>query len=190
MGVLSLPLYPSSTCAAAVSLLKSLGPWTPAEIREEVGAGRYAAVVRDEARAANILAAGLGDEIRAEFEARVERFVQPLIEEFWELELRRQTPVEVVRYQEGGHYRSHSDAALDVADRYFSVVCYLNDGFAGGRTVFPALRYASAPEPGKAIVFPSTYVHYAEPVIGGEKFILASWVLGPPPRRWLKRPPG
>jgi hypothetical protein len=189
VGVLACALYQPAACLPIVSLLRSVERWKRAEIREKATAtGRYEATVRSEVRVACVLPPGEGAELRREFRRRINRIVRPLIKEVWDFEPTGQTEVEIIRYSAGGHYRPHADAALDVSDRYFSVVCYLNDDFRGGRTLFPALRYASVPEPGKAIVFPSRYVHCAEPVEGGEKFIQVSWMLGPAPKRWLKSP--
>jgi predicted 2-oxoglutarate/Fe(II)-dependent dioxygenase YbiX len=67
-------------------------------------------------------------------------------------------------------------------NRYYSLVCYLNDDFEGGSTRFPALDYAVKPQCGKAILFPSRYLHGGEPVISGQKYILISWITGPIPK--------
>jgi predicted 2-oxoglutarate/Fe(II)-dependent dioxygenase YbiX len=64
-------------------------------------------------------------------------------------------------------------------------VCYLNDDFEGGRTLFPALDYAVTPEAGRAVLFPSTYLHGSEPVIKGRKFVLVSWIDGPVAVKWI-----
>jgi predicted 2-oxoglutarate/Fe(II)-dependent dioxygenase YbiX len=93
---------------------------------------------------------------------------------------------QLVRYKPGGHYVPHTDAGADeFANRYFTVLCYLNQDFEGGKTSFPSLNYAATPRAGKALIFPATYLHCAEPVVRGEKLILLSWVCGPVPIRWV-----
>jgi predicted 2-oxoglutarate/Fe(II)-dependent dioxygenase YbiX len=91
---------------------------------------------------------------------------------------------QIIRYRKGGRYVAHTDAGVDYAERYFSVVCYLNDDFTGGLTSFPSLEYSTRPQTGKAIIFPSRYFHCAEPVSSGEKFIFLTWVCGPIPITW------
>jgi len=90
-----------------------------------------------------------------------------------------------VRYEPGNYYAAHTDTGMNLLDRYFTVLCYLNDDFEGGQTSFPTLLYSAAPRRGKAVVFPSTYVHRADPVTRGEKYVIVSWMMGAPPSRWL-----
>ena len=87
---------------------------------------------------------------------------------------------QLVRYAPGGHYIPHSDVGRLTMNRYYTVLCYLNDDFEGGNTQFPALDYAVRPQSGKAILFPSRYLHGGEPVTRGEKYILVSWITGTP----------
>ena len=92
---------------------------------------------------------------------------------------------QMIRYGKGGHYIPHADAGRDLPERYFTVVCYLNDDSEGGDTSFPALGATVKPKTGQAIVFPARYLHCAEPVTRGEKFVLIAWVCGPVPIDWI-----
>jgi hypothetical protein len=58
------------------------------------------------------------------------------------------------RYLPGGFYVSHVDADLDMKDRYFSIVCYLNDSFSGGQTSFPKLDFSFTPKNRESSDFP------------------------------------
>ncbi|MGA8311890.1 MAG: 2OG-Fe(II) oxygenase, partial [Terriglobales bacterium] len=98
----------------------------------------------------------------------------------------RQEGTEIVRYSPGGHYVPHKDAnELELANRYFTVLCYLNDSFEEGKTSFTSLNFTAAPAAGKTLVFPSRYLHCAEPVTRGEKFVFITWLCGPPPIKWI-----
>ena len=103
----------------------------------------------------------------------------------WKLDLRTHSGTHLLKYEAADHYRPHKDTGLGFDGRYFSVVCYLNDDFTGGRTLFPTLNYAATPAAGRAIIFPSNYLHGSEPVISGQKFVMVSWIEGPVPIQWL-----
>jgi predicted 2-oxoglutarate/Fe(II)-dependent dioxygenase YbiX len=90
-----------------------------------------------------------------------------------------------VRYSPGDYYVAHSDVIPGDDYRYFTVLCYLNEEFEGGQTSFPVLGHRVTPRAGTAVVFPSSYLHRAEPVAGGEKYVIVTWLCGPPPVRWL-----
>jgi predicted 2-oxoglutarate/Fe(II)-dependent dioxygenase YbiX len=138
------------------------------------------------ARAARILQGVRAAGIEREFEEKIHGVVRPLIKRIWDVNLSECQGTQLVRYKPGGHYVPHTDAGVDeFANRYFTVLCYLNQDFEGGKTSFPSLNYAATPQTGKAIIFPASYLHCAEPVVSGEKLILLSWVCGPVPVRWV-----
>lgn len=186
-GVFSLPLLEERDCRSIVRSLGALGSWSEARVRQRTRAGRFRSETRRDARAAHILDAAPRQEARLcrPFERQMEAVVKPLIRELWRLELKEHSGVQVVRYARGGHYKPHRDSSLDIQDRYFTVLCYLNDDFEGGTTWFPHLGHRTRPRSGKAVLFPARYLHCAEPVLSGEKFVMVSWVLGPTPLRWI-----
>ena len=120
-----------------------------------------------------------------DFSEKLGRLVRPAVKELWRVDLTRHSGTHVVRYEPGNYYAAHTDTGMNLLDRYFTVLCYLNDDFEGGQTSFPTLLYSAAPRCGKAVVFPSTYVHRADPVTRGEKYVIVSWMMGAPPSRWL-----
>jgi predicted 2-oxoglutarate/Fe(II)-dependent dioxygenase YbiX len=90
----------------------------------------------------------------------------------------------------GGHYIPHVDAetlykddiGLDMwektLDRDLSVVYFLNDDFAGGELIFPALDLIVAPQAGTLVCFPSdhNYVHGVNPVTSGRRYTIVTWM--------------
>lgn len=113
------------------------------------------------------------------FDEKMETIIKPLVRHLWGKQLTSHYGTQLVRYTSGGHYRAHSDIGRQTLNRYYTVLCYLNDDFAGGGTHFPHLSYTVRPRAGKAIIFPSGFVHSGEAVTSGEKFVLVSWLIGP-----------
>jgi Rps23 Pro-64 3,4-dihydroxylase Tpa1-like proline 4-hydroxylase len=159
--------------------------WEDATVRVEADEGVYDSVSQRDVRSASILYLGFFSEVMASFDRKIRTTITPLIKNFWSIDLTEYGGTQLVRYTPGGWYETHQDAGADFEDRYFTVICYLNDNFSGGQTQFPYLSHAARPETGKAIVFPSKYFHRAEPVIEGEKYVVVSWMLGPVPIRWI-----
>jgi predicted 2-oxoglutarate/Fe(II)-dependent dioxygenase YbiX len=112
------------------------------------------------------------------------------INPFYEIEVRDREPSQVLHYGVGGHYIPHVDAetlykdeiGLDMwektLDRDLSVVYFLNDDFAGGELVFPALDLVIKPEAGKLVCFPSDhhYIHGVNPVTSGHRYTIVTWM--------------
>lgn len=107
---------------------------------------------------------------------------------------------EILRYRTGGEYRPHSDSENwdDAArvwrrtiDRDFSILIYLNEGFAGGEIVFPNFGLRLAPKRGLLIAFPSDarYLHTAYPVTAGTRYALVSWAAAKGTERVKGMPP-
>jgi len=182
-GIFSVSLYQPAVCKGIVERIRRLR-WSVAEVQLEKAAGGYANYTRRRTRSADILTSSRAEELCRDFDLRVTKVVRPLIDRVWQVKLVETCGTQIIRYRKGGRYIGHADAGVDYAERYFSVVCYLNDDFTGGFTSFPSLGYSTRPETGKAIIFPSRYFHCAEPVTNGEKFILLTWVCGPIPINW------
>ena len=90
--------------------------------------------------------------------------------------------LQVVRYRPGGNYVDHRDTpALGATPRALSLVCYLNDDFAGGATVFGDLDVAVAPDAGMTAIFSPVLMHRAEPVTEGIKYAVTAWYHTLPP---------
>jgi predicted 2-oxoglutarate/Fe(II)-dependent dioxygenase YbiX len=88
--------------------------------------------------------------------------------------------MQFVRYAPGGAYVDHRDAPEGGATpRVLSLVCYLNDDFRGGATVFSESGVRVQPQSGLVIAFPPQLLHAAEPVTDGTKFAITAWYHAP-----------
>lgn len=183
-GVFAVQLYDERSCRAMLRRVAASGDWGAAEILVEEDEG-YGSSVEEETRSASALTPARNSPIVREFDRRVNGVVKPLVKRLWGVGLRRHSGTHLVRYSPGNFYAPHTDSALDVSDRYFTVLCYLNDDFEGGRTTFPALGHSVEPRAGKAVIFPATYLHGAEPVLSGEKYVLVTWLTGVEAPPWI-----
>lgn len=93
---------------------------------------------------------------------------------------------DVLKYVPGGKYIVHSDNEYwDVSagrwvrsmDRDFSVLLYTNEDFEGGELYFQNFDIRIKPARGMLVAFPSDnrYMHAAEPVTSGSRFVVVCW---------------
>lgn len=184
-GIISLRLFGPRMCRDMLARVRAARGWAVAPVGVREADGNYGATPALEQRAAGALAPGSRSRLGREFHARMEGVVKPLTNRLWQTRLTQHMSTHFVRYVPGGFYLPHSDTTPESNYRYFTVLCYLNEDFDGGHTCFPDIDYSVEPRAGKAIVFPSSYLHGAEPVTAGEKYVVVSWLTGPPPVRWL-----
>lgn len=95
-------------------------------------------------------------------------------------------PLQVLRYSPGQEYRSHSDALAGVDNqRVMTVLVYLNDGFEGGETSFPAADLNLRGGVGDALIFANVdgegrpdprATHAGRPVVNGRKWVASRWI--------------
>ena len=178
-GVLAVQLFGRTECSRLVAQLRVIGGWHEASLRVRDVNGGASDVFSEQGRVASVLALCDVPELQRRFDAQVDALVKPLIACYWNIELNEHDDSQIVRYRAGGHYDTHDDVGDTCTDRYFSVVCYLNDDFEGGGTEFPDLTHTVIPSSGKSIVFPARYAHRAQRVLAGDKFVAVSWVIGP-----------
>ena len=183
--IISVSMYDHVECGSVIERARAAGAWTEALVVMRADDGSYRLTPKPQIRSADTFIPQAGSELLSEFDARMNGIVKPLVRRFWGVELMAHSTTHIVRYKPGDYYRLHTDEVLSGPYRYFSVCCYLNENFEGGQTSFPALDFSFAPRSGKAIIFPSTYPHRAEPVTGGEKYVLVSWLTGIAPIRWI-----
>ena len=92
----------------------------------------------------------------------------------------------VLKYSPGGKYEAHSDSEYWNRDmgkwiksiaRDYSLLLYVNDDYEGGSLYFPNFEMRLRPESGMLVAFPSDhrYLHAAEPLLSGERFVIVSW---------------
>ena len=183
-GLFSVQLFDPAFCDRVIKYAERADQWSAASIGEESN-GDYSSAVRPQYRSAVTFSPPLESRVRLELTQRVDRLVRPDLEKIWHTDPLRYADTHIVRYVPGGFYVTHADAGLDLNDRFFTVLCYLNDDYEGGRTSFPTLNFSVVPQTGKAIIFPTTYLHQAEPVLSGTKYILVSWLVGHDPPQWI-----
>lgn len=93
---------------------------------------------------------------------------------------------EILRYNQGGEYKPHSDSDnwfaeekvwRRVLDRDISILLYLNENYGGGEIAFPNFGVKLKPKRGMLIAFPSDcrFIHTARPVETGIRYALVSW---------------
>ncbi|WP_374943462.1 2OG-Fe(II) oxygenase [Sphingomonas sp.] len=100
----------------------------------------------------------------------------------------------VLRYRPPQQFRMHHDAIGGVANqRVKTVLVYLNDGFAGGETYFPAADLTISPAQGDAVLFvnadaaglPDPLANHAGlPVRAGVKWLATRWIRAHPIDPW------
>lgn len=102
----------------------------------------------------------------------------------------------VIKYNIGGEFKTHHDffhPHQDYTDeclnrggqRTKTALLYLNDGFAGGNTVFPYYDLTITPKTGKLVIWNNLNedgslnmesLHAGQPVESGVKYVLAIWI--------------
>lgn len=95
-------------------------------------------------------------------------------------------PLLILRYRPGQHYLNHLDALPGLENqRVKTALVYLNDGFEGGYTAFPAAGQSYRGQTGDAIVFRNVgddgrpdqaSMHAGLPVTQGEKYLASRWI--------------
>lgn len=107
-------------------------------------------------------------------------------------------PLTVLRYTPGQQYRLHHDCLPGEANqRRMTAIVYLNDGYDGGATQFPAIATDFRGAIGDAILFVNTLPdgrvdersrHAGLPVTRGEKWICTRWIRAQDFDPWGMRP--
>ena len=98
-------------------------------------------------------------------------------------------PLQVLRYADGQEYRQHLDAIPNAENqREFTFLIYLNEGYAGGETVFPNAGLTVRGKAGDAFLFRNTVdgdpdpvtAHIGKPVTEGVKYLASRWIRARP----------
>lgn len=180
-GILTLPLLDAAVCHAFIAQAAA-SAWEAAGIVDD---HKPEGVVEPNVRSASVTYFAEHSEAWTLLNSKIEHVVSPLLLKRWNWKLSEYEPFQIVRYPPGGFYLAHRDSGPHLDKRYFSVVFYLNDDFEGGGTHFPDFDYTVEPETGKALIFPSDYLHHALTVQNGTKYITVTWLKAPPPVQWI-----
>jgi ribosome-associated translation inhibitor RaiA len=184
-GVISVSLFDAAHCRKIVDRVSKLDEWEPAQVRETDAAGHSESLLHPEVRATSIFVSAQAEDVYRSFDLAMDQMLKPLVKKVWKIDFAEHSGTQLLRYGPADHYVPHQDSGPGLESRYLSVVCYLNDDFAGGETTFPGCGYTARPKTGKAIIFPSHYLHGSVPVIRGEKFVIVSWLRGPVAIKWI-----
>ncbi|KAG1273040.1 hypothetical protein G6F65_011301 [Rhizopus arrhizus] len=99
-------------------------------------------------------------------------------------------PIQCVRYEMGQKFAPHYDVPLDAglpdqSTRAWTLLAYLNDGFEGGETLFPAFDLSVRPLRGALLMFRNRgrqqrsvnpgALHAGQPVTRGSKYACNIW---------------
>ena len=85
--------------------------------------------------------------------------------------------MQIVRYHPSGRFADHKDIpSTGDRRRVLSLVCYLNDEFAGGETTFVDAGVSLQPASGIVVAFRPDVLHRAEPVESGTKYAITALV--------------
>lgn len=103
-------------------------------------------------------------------------------------------PLAILRYTPGQEYKLHSDALPGTGEqRSHTVIVYLNEGFMGGETDFPAIDLRVRPKAGMALLFTNVRAdgspdplarHAGLPLNQGSKWIATRWIRDRPYDPW------
>ena len=184
-GVISVSLFAPEFCRKIVDQVKQLNEWEPAQVRETDDEGRTESLLHLEVRSTSIFVSEQAEDVYRSFDLAMEEKLKPLVKQVWKIDLTEHSGTQILKYGPADHYVPHQDSGPGLESRYLSVVCYLNDNFAGGETSFPGCGYTAKPTTGRAIIFPSHYLHGSVPVVSGEKFVIVSWLRGPVAIKWI-----
>ncbi|MEM8487628.1 MAG: 2OG-Fe(II) oxygenase [Bacteroidota bacterium] len=180
-GILTLPLLDKAEADDIVKDIKVKTAWKPARVNGR----KYKNEEAKEVRSATTASLSKASQEAELFNARVRSIIRPLIFKRWKHDILRHTDIQLVKYVPGDFFAVHRDNGQAYNDRYYTVVCYLNDNFEGGGTYFPSSDYTVEPVAGKAVIFPSDYLHKANEIISGEKYVAVIWMLDTEPVSWI-----
>ena len=103
-------------------------------------------------------------------------------EENYNFDLGQEIEIKLLRYDSGGHYKTHIDIGQKGMEsrRKLSFTILLNDSYEGGKLNFIGMkdRLESNPKIGDMIAFPSYLLHEVEPVTSGIRWVLVGWCIG------------
>lgn len=109
---------------------------------------------------------------------------------FYNFNLDGKCSIKIQKYKNSGHIDWHMDEEVKEGVgsqgttnvRMLSMSVLLNDDFKGGKMLIKNADKEVTTEYngpiGKAVIFPSTWIHKVEPVTQGERYVLTAWAYG------------
>jgi predicted 2-oxoglutarate/Fe(II)-dependent dioxygenase YbiX len=83
----------------------------------------------------------------------------------------------LVKYEEGGFYKEHTDFRIFGQPRVLSISMLLNDDFVGGEFSFFGGTHVVKLKENQAVCFPSNFMfpHAIMPIIHGTRYAITTW---------------
>jgi len=174
--IVSFQAFSPRECAEIAEWARDGAPWRAGQVRR--GAGKVR--VDPDSRACLECELDRLPRLRRKWDAACKETIFKIASLSWSFRIARCEEAFLLRYAPGGRFERHLDHVPGdkMRPRLLSAICYLNDGFEGGRTLFPRQDHAVAPRPGKVVLFPSgiTHPHEVEAVRGGERLALTAYL--------------
>lgn len=158
-------------------------PTTAATVNQvDPKTGRTAKVVDDQ----RVTEAVPLERVKTEVVKQVSLAYRDAVTPFFNAQLDTFSAPSVLKYLPGGKYDAHADSEhwdhageqwVKSMDRDYSLLLYINDDYEGGALYFPNFDIRIQPKSGMLVAFPSDhrYLHTAEPLQSGERFVVVSW---------------
>jgi len=92
------------------------------------------------------------------------------------LEIKSDTGYEILKYEEGDFYKTHTDSSMNIV-RTISCSINLNDDYSGGEFYFTDLDYKIKLKKGSLLLFPSNYLysHQIKKINKGTRYSIITW---------------
>lgn len=168
-GLCNARVFGSDFCASLIDAAR-LATLTPGKVRRP---GRTE--VEGSARQCQVL--GIDDwpkALRDEYLDKMSACVWTHAAECWDITDPVSFSAQLAKYEAGHFHHVHADNAHRL--RLISAITWLSTEYEGGETLFPDLDLAVRGAPGDTLLFPAEYLHAADEVTAGEKWVLvASW---------------
>lgn len=183
-GVFAATLFSPGTCRSLVSSVRQAAHWETAGVAV-LKQGKFENAIRRKDRHANVMLLEEAPAADGVLRKTLAGAVRQSAEALYACAFTGINHLQLIQYGRGGKFKLHTDSGPGTEDRMVTVLCYLNDGFSGGSTVFPYVNFCYRPRAGDVVLFPSEWPHAAEPVRSGEKYVCVGFYVGKSPVNWM-----
>lgn len=125
----------------------------------------------------------VSDEVAPDFYSKLAYLAASVNAFWWKFDLTELSNVEVLRYQEGGHYDEHVDRFGGFQTRKLTSITFLSDkgSYQGGDLLLRTSQgiVQTPKDQGTTVFFPSWLPHQVTPVTAGERRVASAWFRGP-----------
>lgn len=113
--------------------------------------------------------------------ARLIHKVHEVNQAYYHFKLTSMSDPQILEYQNTGFYGTHVDIGTgELSNRKMTLVAFLSppEDYQGGELVLKPAGLTVPNQQGNLVVFPAYLPHEVQPVIGGIRRTLVSWILG------------